>query len=125
MLSLRTNRLLRHLGVSVQLMSDYWGKHRALTTSVDKPSRAQVGQFGPTRPCPNPTLPLTYHTIPYHTLLYPCCHTTPLLCLTLPLPYPSPTKPYHYPYPTLLLLYLTPKPTIPYPSLPYLTPTLS
>ena len=51
-------------------MSDYWGKHHALITSVDKPSRAQVGQFGPTLPLPKPQ-PYPTPNLPYNTLPYP------------------------------------------------------
>ena len=80
-------------GKSLPSLNDYWGKHFVLITSIDKLSRARVGQF---RPYPTPTLP--YPTIlPYHIP-------------TLPLPYPYPTPYLTLPYPT---------PTIPYPSLPH------
>ena len=78
------------------LNDDYWDKHRALITSVDKLSRPQVGQFGsyPTLSHPTQTVPYPYPTLPYPTLPYP-----PLPYPTLPyhtLPYPLP-----HPYPTL------------------------
>ena len=82
-------------------LNDYWGKHHALITSMDKLSRAQVGQFGP------------YPTPPYYTLPYPPYHYP-----TLPYPtLPYPTLP--YPYHTLPLLYTTPTLPLPYPTLPF------
>ena len=82
-------------------LNDYWGKHCALITGVDKPSRVRQLK-------PYPTLP--YPTLPYSTPPHP---TPPLPYPTLPLPYP--TLP--CPYPTLLY----PSPTIPSPT--HLTPT--
>ena len=102
---------------------------------MNKPSRTQLGQFGPYS---TPTIPYLYHN--------------PTLPLPLPLHYPTPphpTPPHHItphhtiphhitphlttPYHTLLYLYFYPTPTIfypypilplPYPPLPYFTPTL-
>ena len=76
--------------LQVPSLNDYCGKHCALITSVDKPSR--VRQL-----IPYPTLPyLNYPTLPYPTPPHPTPpHPTP------PLPYPIPL-PYH----TLPHLYL-------------------
>ena len=100
-------------GKSLPLLNDYWGKHCALITSMDKLSRAQVGQFRPypTLPYPYPTLP--YPTLPYPTLPYP----TPILPFPYPTPFPTPYLTLPYP-----LLYPTPYHTLLYPTLPY--PTL-
>ena len=81
--------------LQVPSLNDYCGKHCALITSVDKPSRVRQLKPYPTVPHPTPT-----HTTPPHPIL--------------PLPYPIPL-----PYNTLPHLY----PTIPYPinmaSLPF------
>ena len=98
-------------GKSLPALKDYWGKHCALITSMDKLSRDQVVKF---RPFPYPTLsypttpPLSYPTLPYP---YP----TPSLPFPYPTPYPTPTLPYPTPYYTL-------PPTIPYSTLPFPTP---
>ena len=101
-------------------LNDYWGKHCALITSVDKPSRVQVGQLGPYPTLPYPTLPYTTPNptlplpipLPYHTLPYPTPTVAPTPRYTTP-PYPTPTIPY-------------PTPTIPFPinmaSLPFKRP---
>ena len=88
------------------------------TVHLNKPSRAQLGQFGPYPTLPYPTLPhLTsphptppHHTTPHHTTPH---HTTPHHTLLYLYPYPTPTI--FYPYPILPL---------PYPPLPYFTPTI-
>ena len=96
-------------------LNDYWGKHRALITRVDKPSRVQMRQLGPYPTLPYPTLPyptLPYPSLPYPTLPYPTPphptppHPTP--------PTPTPLHPTHPPYPTPTLTY----PTLPYSTLP-------
>ena len=85
-----------------------WGGANTIhSTSLDKPSQAQVGQFVP-YPAPNlpyPTLP--YPTLPYLTLTLTLPYPT-LPYITLPLPYPTPPHPnpprpgqaHPYPYPT-------------------------
>ena len=116
-------------------LNDYWGKHHALITSVDKPSRASSGT---TLTLPYPTLP--YPTLPYPTLPHPTPphptppHPTPPHPTpphpTPTLPYPTPPLPLHHPYPSPTIPYPTlptlPYPTLPYPTLPlpYPTPTL-
>ena len=111
---------------------------------MNKPSRAQLGQFGPysTPTIPylyhNPTLPYPTPTLPYPTPFHhtPAHHTTPNFTTphhTSP-HYTTPhyTTPHHtIPYPTLPLPYLTltssyPYHTHPYPTLPlaYPTPTI-
>ena len=101
-------------GKSLPSLNDYWGKHHALITSVDKPSRAIVVPYptpptpphpqlyptlapasAPTLPYPSPAPTLSYPTLPYPTPTpYPYPNTLPkrsqpqTLTLTLPLPYP-------------------------------------
>ena len=110
-------------GKSLPALKDYWGKHCALITSMDKLSRAQVGKF---RPFPYPTLsyPTTLPLIlPYSVLPYPI----PTLPLSYSIPYPYLTLPYPllYSTPYHTLLYPTlPNPTLNYQTLPYPTPTL-
>ena len=101
---------------SLPSLNECWGKHRALITRIDKPSRAQLGQFGP------------YPTLPYH-IHFP---TLPLPYPTLPLPLPTITFPNHIipqilhrPFPALTVSYPNvPYPSLPYNALPYNTPTI-
>ena len=116
---------------------------------MNKPSRAQLGQFGPcstpTIPylnhnptLPYPTLPLHYpipphrtapqpatphHITTHHTTLH---HTTPHYTTPHHIT-PHHTTPHHtllylYPYPTIFNPY--PILPLPYPPLPYFTPTI-
>ena len=107
-------------GKSLPSLNDYWGKHHALITSVDKPSRVPRGTTQ-TLPYPTHTPTLPYPTLPYPTLPYPTLPYPTLPYPTLPYPtLPYPTLPYPtLPYPTL------PYPTLPYPTLPYPTLPLS
>ena len=82
-------------------LNDYWGKHCALITSVDKPSR--VGQLKPYPTPPHPSPPQPHPTHPPHPTLS--------LPYPIPLPYPHPTS---TPYPSP-----TPTPPLPYHTLPY------
>ena len=88
-------------GKSLHSLNDYLVNHRSLITSVDKPTKAQLGKFRL-----YPTIP--YPFLPYPTLPYP---TTPLTCPTIPyptLPYPTLPCPYHtlsLPYPYIILHY--------------------
>ena len=97
---------------------------------MNKPSRAQLGQFGPystptitylyhnpTLPYPYPytTLPTPHHTTPHHTTPH---HTTPHQTI------PYHTLLYLYPYPTPTRFYPYPILPLPYPPLPYFTPTI-
>ena len=122
-------------GKSLPSLNEYWGKHCALITSMDKlyylepkwdnsdptlPLPYPVLPFYPTNilPYPIPTLPISYpipnltlpnpspyYTLPYLTIPYPSLPHSKLSNPTLPLPYPSPTLPHH-------------THTLPYPRLP-------
>ena len=85
-------------------LDDYWGKHCALITCVDKPSRVEKLKSYPALPTPlHPTPSYPTPTLPHPYSLYPT--------LPLPHPYPSPT----IPSPTLPTLPLS----LPYLSLPF------
>ena len=83
------------LGKSLPSLRD---KHCALITSVNKPSRAQLGQFGPysTLPYTTSTITLLYPTLPHHITPYPTL-PLPLPYFTLTLSYPYHTHPYPVP----------------------------
>ena len=94
-------------GKPLPFINDYWGKHCALITSVDKPSRVRQLKPYPTPPHPtHPTLP--YPTLPYPTLPCPALPCPALPCPAQPYPYPTtypslpyPQAPAHpHPYPT-------------------------
>ena len=92
-------------GKSLPSLNEYWGKHCALITKMDK-----LYFLEPKWDNSDPTLPLPYPVLPY----YP----------TNILPYPIPALPIPYPIPYLTLpnpspYYTLPYLTIPYPSLPH------
>ena len=100
-------------GKSLPSLNDYWGKHCALITGMDKLSQAKWDNSDPT--LPHPTL-LPYPILPYPTLPYP---TLPYPIIPFPYPTPYPTPYLTLPYPTP---YYTLPPTIPYSTLPFPTP---
>ena len=107
-------------GKPLPSLIDYWGKHCALITGVEKPSR--IGQLKPYLTLPYPTQPYPtppHPTPPYPTLPYPTLHlpypTLPYPALPLPYPYPSQqTLPHTPPLPDSTPIQALPNHTLPY-----------